>query len=265
MKEFEVTFEAISEKLKGLPYPRANFVTNPAPDGFPLNLEVVDDLDLAKLKLTLKEGKEEDYFLNPHLYISRLNLWISDGHRYLPAMTALLKYLGDSQDKNPGKILSIDLDYFSRFAESSLLSESLKLLTGACEAARNYDLVIADLHEDISGLSHLTRPELNYQDVVTATDKGQIRDENFIHFMGIERTLIVKPPLLEFFPTLGERNGILVANPDQLITEHGGVLHCVKAFDMIHICTSPGYIGLSRAFKVLELIHRQLYSEVRNS
>ena len=164
------------EETKARLYPRANFTTNPSSIGHDLKLVAEDKLDLGVLKMSVRNSR--DYFFNPHIFVSPEKLWLSDGHRYLPSMIGLARESGIPT----GKILSVDLDYFSRTPEADLQTEAGELIRAAIAASAEHDLVIADLHEDTQG-----KPErkniLSYEDTVSATDRGIIRDENFISFI----------------------------------------------------------------------------------
>jgi hypothetical protein len=238
------------EETKARLYPRANFATYPSPTGYDLELVAEDRLDLGALKMSVRNSG--DYFFSPHIFVSREKLWISDGHRYLPSMIGLARESGIPT----GKILSIDLDYFSKTPKVDLQTGAEELIRAAIAASAEHDLVIADLHEDTQG-----KPEenniLSYEDTVSATDSGVIRDENFIPFIHTGRTVIIKPAISELSFTLGEKRGILITNPDFLLQEdpiNDHDLSLLRYFDMIHLCTSPCYINPVKSFSILKTI-----------
>jgi len=221
------------EETKARLYPRANFTTNPSSIGHDLKLVAEDKLDLGVLKMSVRNSG--DYFFNPHIFVSPEKLWLSDGHRYLPSMIGLARESGIPT----GKILSVDLDYFSRTPETDLQTEAGELIRAAIAASAEHDLVIADLHED----------------TVSATDRGIIRDENFISFIHTGKTVIIKPAISELSLTIGEKRGILVTNPDFLLQENStNDLSLLRHFDMIHLCTSPCYINPVKSFSMLKTI-----------
>lgn len=237
------------EKARALLYPRANFTTYPSPTGYDLELVAEDKLDLRVLKMSIRNSG--DYFFSPHIFVSRKKLWLSDGHRYLPSMIKLAKESGIPIST----ILSIDLDYFSKTPEVNLQTEAEELIRAAIAASAEHDLVIADFHEDTQG-----KPKgkniLSYENTVSATDRGVIRDENFVPFIPAGSPVIIKPAISELSLTLGEKREILVTNPDFLLQENPtNDLSLLRHFDMIHVCTSPCYINSVKSFSMLNTIY----------
>ena len=234
-------------------YPRANFTIQPLSGGADLSLRTVDHLNLKELRLTFRNGVE-NYYLNPHLFIPNMKLWISDGHRYLSAMLKLAELTGISTKK----ILSIDLDYFARLPDAKIYLEVQRLLKAGSAAADEFDLVIADMHEDLPVFSQPRNVPTNYGEVIAAIDKNEIRDENFIPFLGFDKAVIIKPSLSEFSQALGERKSVVVMNSDQLLNGQDSTSNTslVDRFDVIHVCTSPCYINSGKAFTVLQLLYQ---------
>jgi len=237
-------------------YPRANFITYPLPAGADLFLRTADRFDTHLFSVTLRQTRD-DYFFRPHLVVPDDKLWVSDGHRYLAAMTGLLA----ATDKPPRKILSIDLDYFARGGRADLETEVDKVLRAASSAAKDYDLVVFDSHEDIGKSPILGggKNEFSYEETVSAIDNGIIADENVVSYLGPRQTVIVKPALSEFSQNLGKREDIVITNSDLLAANASSKADTFLPgyFDMIHCCTSPGYVSVSLAFATLQNIYHR--------
>lgn len=248
------------ELIKSRFYPRANFSTNPTPGGYDLELVVKDRLDLQELKISMRNSpnsrQSEDYYLRPHVFVPAEKLWLSDGHRYLPAITELARASGIPVNR----VLSIDLDYFSKMPPERWQTEATTLIQAAIAASLKHDVVIADLHED--NRDRTERRNLStYEEIVSATDSGVIRDENFIGFMAAEHPIIIKPPIRELLYTLRTEPEITITNPDFLLAEEPkSPPSLLERFDVIQLCTSPGYFRAVHAFKALQVVRAAINS-----
>lgn len=220
------------------------------------NIGVIED----KSPIGKREG---NYFLSPHFLVFP-NIWISDisdGHRFLFSMIALFR---ETMGRLPCKILSLDLDYFSRIPPRRIKIEIDNLISAASVALQMANVVIADMHEDVGCISDFiedtTIRQVTYVETVGMLNRGEVTDDNFLPFVigRREEGILIKPPLIEYSFTRDIKKGCLnlrVFNAEQLISL-GKDFENIPSFtqiDMIHICTSPSYINFDRAFSLLFL------------
>lgn len=241
-------------EVEAVTYPKANFVTAPTAEGMDLRLIVSDTPDLAKMKINFKgsSGREEmfpDYVIRPHLYVPNKELWLTDGHRYLPTVLKTAEEMG----KPVEKVLSVDLDYFGRLPEAKMRDEARKLIATAYEAAAHGAIVIPDAHEDDFEARSLNPNGASLGKVVEMTDTGQILDENFIPMLG-RQVVIIKPPLSEYALTMRDKPGVKIILPDGSLKIPTG-----SRFDLVHMCTSPGYMQPQKAIAALRIMTEELY------
>lgn len=242
-------------------YPQLSFTTG-SETGFPGELIISDKHFLPRFEILIKERllhgdcqESVDYVFRPHLYIPRLKLWVSDGHRFLVPMVLLSKQLGVS----PKRILSVDLDYFARIDKSRLDEEVANLISAVCSINEERCVVIADMHEDIPRVETVCTQK-DYASAVRALNERKVLDENFISALEEKRIIIVKPPLVEFTGTLRETDSMTVCTRNMLVD--GQDDHVIESFDMIHVCTSPTYIDPGKAFYCLSLFVKLLTQSI---
>lgn len=228
-----------------IPYPRGNFTTYPVPGGIDLPLVEQRRFKSSDVRLITRRETPNDYIMSPHVHVPQNDVWISDGHRYVVPMYHL--------QPAPGKVLSIDLDYFSGVRDITL--EAGRLLQAACVASQLSELVIADFHEDLPMFGESVYSPQCAQEAVDMIDQGEITDANFIASI-FGQALIIKPSDIRHSRSLREERDLTVTNADQLLSgsEYRNIPNLGDYFDMIHLCTSPTYIHPTTAFNVLKII-----------
>ena len=241
-------------QIEAVHYPKANFVTAPTSEGIDLRLLAVDKPDLSKMKINFKgsSGREEmfpDYVIKPHLYVPGLELWLTDGHRYLPTILQTAIEMG----KPTQRVISVDLDYFGRIPEKKFKDEAVKLLGTAVEATNTGAVVIPDAHEDDFEGRFTNRDDMTLSRIVEMTNNGQIQDENFIPALGRD-IVIIKPPLSEYMLTVRQKPGVRVILPNGSMR-----LKSLPKFDLVHMCTSPGYMQPQKAIAAMRVVAEELY------
>lgn len=240
-------------------YPNGNFATYPTSQGVPLKLRTAEKLDVKLLTVVphpigrTKPEQDMDYLLNPHLFIPQEGLFVTDGHRYLIAAYHLMKEMAVT----PQSVLTIDLDYFVRIANHRIEKEVRRLIAAAVAARTRANVVVADSHEDL-GFSFdgkLRNPPLSLEESVKRINSGEIHDGNCLSaLLPGTKICLLKPPLIEQFPSSRVDGFLEVRTADQLAADLT-VQPGLRAFDLVHICTSPTCLDPGRAFSLLKLIH----------
>lgn len=242
---------------KVITYPRPKFLGGNFDFSF-FTLRTVCSFGELKENIRIVEvsglrGREGRYFFFPH-FLFPPNIWISDGHRFLFSMTALFR---ETTGRLPRKIVSLDLDYFSRISPERIDREIDNLILGIRVALQMGNAVMVDMHEDIGYFSKDTDTrQLPYLNTVEMINKGEVTDDNFLPFVVSGEGILIKPPLIEFSLMKDIKKGRLnlrVFNTEQLISlrKDFGNISLIGEIDMIHLATSPSYIDSARAFLLL--------------
>jgi hypothetical protein len=237
-------------------YPKPKFAGSGRGVSWNQSLRVADRVNLRDLTVLMDSASPvsdlpfADYLIRPHLFVPDRKLVVTDQHRFLPSIMALLKETG----LRIKKAASIDLDYFSRIPSDRIGSEMGRLMTALGQASKVSDIVVADSHVDgaETGKSVLGWKG-SYKKIVEMTDDDQVKDENCLLYLPEGKISLILPPIISQAYNTGEQRGIEVSRVGNFEggVEPQTVWDLLEKIDLLHVCTSPGYIDPKKSMEIL--------------